>query len=48
VSNPFKVLIVVAVIIAIVAAVGFILVVFVQNGGHASSLGPAASLVEAL
>ena len=35
--NPFKIAIVVALVIAIVAAVGFVLIVFVQNGGHGAS-----------
>ncbi len=45
-SNPFKILIVVAVVLAIVLAAGFTYVVFLKSPGHVSRSLPGNSLIE--
>lgn len=48
VSNPFRILIVIAAVIAVAFFVGFIFVVFVQNGGRASALAPIVTALRTL
>jgi hypothetical protein len=46
VSNPFKILVVVAVVVAIVLAAGFSYIVFLKSPGHVSRSVTEHSLVE--
>ncbi len=45
-SNPFKILIVLAVVIAVVLAAGFTYVVFLKNPGHVSRSLSSHSVIE--
>jgi hypothetical protein len=46
VSNPFKILIVLAVVIAVVLSAGFTYIVFLKNPGHVSRSLSSHSVIE--
>jgi hypothetical protein len=46
VSNPFKILIIVAIVVALVLAAGFTYIVFLKSPGHVSRSLIEHSLVE--
>lgn len=45
-SNPFKILIIVAIVVALVLAAGFTYIVFLKSPGHVSRSLTEHSLVE--
>ncbi len=47
-TNPYRILVIMAAVIAIAFLAGFIYVVFIQHGGRASSLAPIVTALRSL